>query len=164
MPRTNRSGFTLIELMITIAVLAILAAIALPSFQSTLERLRVNGAAENFFADLQYARSEAIKQNRNVLFQVDAAAWCYGIDDTGADCDCADSPADCTVSDQLKVQNGTSYRGVNLAINGLDGDNLVFNSRQGIPVDPDDNSDFVFSINNYSKTVSINSVGRITLD
>ncbi len=164
MPLSNRSGFTLIELMITIAVLAILAAIALPSFQSTLERLRVKGAAENFFADLQYARTEAIKQNRNIQFQVDAASWCYGIDDTGADCDCNVSPNDCSVNGQLKVENSTAYKDVDLAVNGLIGDNLVFNPRQGIPVDPNDNSDFVFSIKNYSKTVSINSVGRITLD
>lgn len=164
MPRTNHSGFTLIELMITIAVLGILAAIALPSFQSTLERLRVKGAAENFFADLQFARTEAIKQNRNIQFQVDDASWCYGIDDTLADCNCADSPNDCTVSGQVKIQAGSAYKDVNLTIDGLDGDNLVFNPRQGMPVDPDDNSDFVFSINNYSKTVSVNSIGRITLD
>ncbi len=53
MKNIKSKGFTLIELMITIAVLAILAAIALPSFQGTLERRQLVGAAENLYADLQ---------------------------------------------------------------------------------------------------------------
>lgn len=161
MPLQNRSGFTLIELMITIAVLAILAAIALPSFKSTLERRQIIGAAENLQTDLQYARSEAIKQNQTILFQFDVDAWCYGIDDSSSDCDCAASPGDCTVSGKLNVVSSDNYKDVVFAANNFANDFIVFDPRQGMV---SDDGQFLFTIGNQSKSVSVNLVGRISLD
>lgn len=161
MPRSNRSGFTLIELMITIAVLAVLAAIALPSFKSTIERRQVIGAAENLQTDLQYARSEAIKQNKNIFFQFDTDAWCYGIDDTSSDCDCSASPADCTVSGRLNVTSSDNYKDVVFQANNFSNDFIVINPRQGMV---SDDGQFIFTIGEQSKSVSVNLVGRISLD
>ncbi len=59
-------GFTLIELMVTISVVAILATIAIPSFQNFIRQTRVTTQATDFITVLNYARSEAIKQNRAV--------------------------------------------------------------------------------------------------
>lgn len=55
-----RCGFTLLELMVTLTVVAILAAITLPSFRPTIQRYRLNNARDDLQAALQYARSEAI--------------------------------------------------------------------------------------------------------
>ena len=60
------AGFTAVELMVVVAIMAILAALAAPSFQGMIERWRVRQAVEGFQSTLYYARSEAIKRGGNV--------------------------------------------------------------------------------------------------
>ena len=66
MRQTSCRGLTLIELMVAIAVLAILAMIAAPSFNNQLASSRVESAASELKAALDFARSEAIKQSLSV--------------------------------------------------------------------------------------------------
>ena len=60
------SGFTLIELMITIAILAILMAVAIPSFQAMIASTRLTSAKNDLLSTLARARSEAIKVGNRV--------------------------------------------------------------------------------------------------
>lgn len=76
--RTN--GFTLLELMVTIAVLAILASIAFPGFQVTLRSNRMATTSNELIAALSLARSEAVKNTRG-------AAVCASLAGTGCDGD-----------------------------------------------------------------------------
>ena len=64
MSKRRITGFTLLELMVTIAIAAILLAIALPSFQGTIRSNRVATAANELLASLSLARSEAISNTR----------------------------------------------------------------------------------------------------
>ena len=59
---TKQTGFTLIELMVTIAVLAILLSIAIPSYQDMVRSNRIVGQANHVITALNYARSEAVKR------------------------------------------------------------------------------------------------------
>jgi len=62
-------GFTAIELMVTLAILAVLAALAAPSFTPIVERWRVRQAVDGFQSTLYFARSEAIKRGGNVVIE-----------------------------------------------------------------------------------------------
>lgn len=59
-------GFTLVELVVTLAVLAILAAIAMPSMTGMASNSRLKGQAEEMAATLQLARSEAVRRNTSI--------------------------------------------------------------------------------------------------
>lgn len=60
-------GFTLVELMVTVAVVAIMAAIAAPSFTSLINSNRLTGVANELVATLQGARTEAVRRNERVV-------------------------------------------------------------------------------------------------
>lgn len=62
------SGFTLLELMITVVILSIVVTIAVPSFLSLLQTNRLSGQVNQFVGAIHAARTEAIKMNRNVVF------------------------------------------------------------------------------------------------
>jgi type IV fimbrial biogenesis protein FimT len=58
-----RRGFTMIELMIVVAIVAILATVAMPSMRDIVVRARLKTAAGDLHTSLMFARSEAIKRN-----------------------------------------------------------------------------------------------------
>jgi type IV fimbrial biogenesis protein FimT len=65
--RALARGFTLIELMVTISVLAIIVAIGLPNLQSFVVSNRLNSHVNQFVGLMNYARSEAIVRNAIVI-------------------------------------------------------------------------------------------------
>ena len=78
----KQRGVTLIELMLGIALLGIIATLAMPSLTAFLDRSRLQGAIQALDADLQWARSEAVK--RNAVIRVEftpGLPWRYGLRD-----------------------------------------------------------------------------------
>lgn len=78
-------GFTAIELMVTIAILAVLAAIAAPSFTPLLERWQVRQASEELQSTLYFARSEAVKRGGGIGIQRSSSTDGCSISDTDTD-------------------------------------------------------------------------------
>lgn len=72
---TRGKGFTLIEVMIAVAVAAILVSLAAPSFVRIIADQRAKSAATDLVTALNVTRSEAIKHNRNVTLQPKAGGW-----------------------------------------------------------------------------------------
>jgi prepilin-type N-terminal cleavage/methylation domain-containing protein len=62
----KNSGFSLMELMVTIAIIGILCGIATPNFIKWLPRHRVGSAARELKSTLEFARISAIKTNADV--------------------------------------------------------------------------------------------------
>jgi prepilin-type N-terminal cleavage/methylation domain-containing protein len=62
----KNKGFTLVELMIVVVLIAILAVIATPAYRNYMARSRLNGAARLVLSDLASARMDAVKMNRRV--------------------------------------------------------------------------------------------------
>jgi len=85
----KHTGFTLVELMITLVIAAILLAVAIPSFKTLFESNRLATQANELIGVVNLARSEAIKRGANVTIQASAGGfqngWCvhFGADCTG---------------------------------------------------------------------------------
>ena len=72
-------GFTIIEMMIAVTVLAILSAVALPSLTNFVRDQRVKAATSDVFSSLIYARSEAIKRSADInIIPTNTANWATG--------------------------------------------------------------------------------------
>jgi type IV fimbrial biogenesis protein FimT len=61
------SGFTLIEVLVTVIILGTLLTIAIPGFLKWLPNYRLNGAARDFYSNIQLAKSLAIRQRANTF-------------------------------------------------------------------------------------------------
>ncbi|HET9485714.1 MAG TPA: GspH/FimT family pseudopilin [Xanthomonadales bacterium] len=144
MPKPGRTmnGFTMIELMITIAILAVLAAIAAPSFNDFVERARLRSSVEEVLSFLATARQEAVKRDRDVTVAVGGSetAWCLGavaaqdpanegdpVATLPAACDCSGAPAACTIGGERRTIDVASGSGVTLVADN----SITFSSKFG---------------------------------
>ena len=77
----NNRGFSLIELMITVAVLAILLTIGIPSFQSQFERSRFSAVQESLLTTFSEARAAALVRGTSVEVCAGTGASCSDSND-----------------------------------------------------------------------------------
>ena len=154
-------GFTMIEVMVVVAIIAILASVALPSFSGTLERQRVRSTVETFVSDLRLARSTAEAQGArgSSVFELtvdsgDPSVWSYTVIND--------------LNGSLVSRVSSDFSGdVEVAVadfGDADGDgntDILFTSERGL--DSDGNGSISLTIGGSSATVSRNLLGLISV-
>ncbi|PCJ34897.1 MAG: hypothetical protein COA75_12015 [Cellvibrionales bacterium] len=84
---SGQQGFTLIEAMIVVAVIAVLLAVAVPSFSDFFEKNRLKRATEAVYGLITKARAESVIRDRDLFVIVDSGTWCAGYA-VADDCNC----------------------------------------------------------------------------
>ena len=110
--RRSAMGFTLVELMITIVVAAIVLALAVPSYRMFVEKRQLTAAAETIVNFIATAQSMAIRRNEIVNFSWDgssshSADFCMGVASGSTACDCWETDPD---DGDFCAVNGLPYR------------------------------------------------------
>ncbi|MDE2402939.1 MAG: GspH/FimT family pseudopilin [Burkholderiales bacterium] len=140
-------GFSMIEVMVTIAIIGILMAAAMPSVGDWLRKARIRNTAESIQNGLQQARMEAVRRNRPVMFSLvtdlssscalssASASWVVSVAAPAGKCD---ARPDLAVAPQLvakaavgdggsasatvkAVQSDGSTAGTSVTFNGMGG-------------------------------------------
>lgn len=108
------AGFTIIELLVTLAVAAIILTIAVPSFQGLIERSRLTTEANTLGSALQLARSEAVKRGEDVSLAAGGTTFsdgfCVHSDSSGTSC--TDSATNSTLIREFESLESVATSGV----------------------------------------------------
>ena len=184
MQRKSQSGFTLVELMITVGLLAILAVIATPTFNDLVTKSRLRGATDDIVALLNNARGNAVKLERQINVSVQGTAtWCAGgITESGpasvgaaatlsnTPCDCLNSSTSCLIDSQSALVMGANYNGV--TVSSSSGDLAYGTGSGGVTFDPKAGtltstlagtyaaSAVTLAIGKYSTQISVSPLGQ----
>lgn len=128
-------GFTLVEMVVAIAVMAFLMMAVVPGVGDWIRNVRVRSTAESIASGVNEARMEAVRRNQTVSFwlvnspgvlgQLDAscvrsassASWIVSFDDPSGLCDVAPSK---TVTPRVVASKSAGSAGQDVTIAGLD--------------------------------------------
>lgn len=164
------SGFTILEVMVVVAIIGILLALVTPSIRSMTDKQQVRGACESIYQSLALPRSSAVSLNKNVTFNFRSsnagATWCIGLSDSGA-CNCT-APATCTVNSIQRTVSSSDFGGdggANSTVkvtNIANNTSFTFNARDAAPTPiPTASNDLWVRSNKWACTIRLEPLGQV---
>lgn len=166
---SKQKGFTVIEVLIAVGVIAILASLALPSYRTIIEKRQVTSGAEKLGAFLSAVQMESVKRSENITVTYDRTGpetWCIGIRTGTADCNCMDTDpatADCKIDGEVRIinENDMMFAGI---MGSMDGDgSFTYDPARGLMVNHADamEMELVSDNNAYALNVQVTATGRV---
>lgn len=159
-------GFTLLELMIVIAIASILAALAVPGWLAWRANSKINGAATNLRGDLEMAKMRAIKENTRVAVLFEAAdRYRIFIDDYFVSGGGAEWTYDAGIDPLLRNRQLVPGVTIDLGATTFPNNRTRFNSRGLAENLPGTEGEVrIVDSRGYDRLIKVNMVGRIRLE
>jgi len=169
---STKPGFTVIELMVAVAVIAIITSLAFPSYRAMIEKRQVTSGAEQVAAFLSAVQIESVMRNENLTVSydwTDAADWCVGLTAGATACDCTET--DSTATDycevdsipRLMVSSDLTYPSVMDSMTG--NDSFTFDPVRGVLLNPADvvEMELLSTGGNFALNVEVGPTGRVRI-
>lgn len=167
LPRANSSGFTLIELMVVVALVAILLALATPAYRNMQVRNAIRALVNDYTLSVYFARTEAVRQNSPVTIcpstngatctnsSIDGGWVVFvGLPDAAAPPILQDTPGRTMVTTTFTT-NALASRAITFLPNGQPAATFQGNTLRVCPTDA--------SFNSLSRHVVMNRAARVTV-
>lgn len=166
--QTKQAGLTLHELMVGLSIIAILLAMAAPSYSEFVSKRRLAGASNLIAMYFEDIKMLSIKHNEFISISLqnsaDGKQWCMGATaGNGASCDCMAVTPQCLVHSEASLITNTTYPEFRDVTATFAGGNLTFDPVRGILTNPAES--LLIRVQHvsdeYQVNISINATGTV---
>lgn len=161
-------GFTMVEVMMSVVLIAIGASLALPNYREMVEKRRLTNGAEQLASFVNTVQGISTRTNQIVTVTVlDVGDWCIGASVGEAECDCADesSTSYCRIDAQAFVLNEELLGSSDLVNDILGSGSFSYDPIRGLFTDLDDSltMELRSPSGDYRLNLMVNNTGRVIL-